>query len=166
MKRDPITKMYDKLTPKQQAALAFNHLLTGNEAETDKVVGAVRYKNYNCKDADFEEPFDSYRTMVLVWTIEYWQIYAQKLEALVRLNSHTRRKEWLKADHAHEQLDQLDSYLSAIDRSLQAVCEIQGINADAVRAMAGCRSFVPAAPDAEHEAEVRERLTDIVSRCG
>jgi len=163
MKRDPIAKMYDKLTPKQQAALAFNHLLTGNEAETDKVVGAVRYKNYSCKDADFEEPFDSYRTMVLVWVIEYWQLYAQQLEALVRLNLHTRRKDWIKADQAHEQLERQSRCLSAINRALQGVCEARGIDAAAVRVMAGCRPFASAASDVEHEAEFREQLERIVS---
>lgn len=166
MKRDPIAKMYDKLTPKQQAALAFNHLLTGNEAETDKVVDAVRYKNYSCKDSDFEEPFDSYRTMVLVWTIEYWQLYAQQLEALVRLNLHTRRKDWIRADQTHEQLERLGSCLSAIDCALRSVCDAQGIDADAVRVMAGCRAFVPTAPDAEHEAGARKQLEAIVhSHC-
>jgi hypothetical protein len=164
MKRDPITKMYDKLTPKQQAALAFNHLLTGNEAETDKVVGAVRYKNYSCKDADFEEPFDSYRAMVLVWTIEYWQLYAQQLEALVRLNSYTRRKDWPRADQAHEQLEHLASCLSAIDRALRSVCEVQGIDANAVRVMAGCRSVSATAPDLAYESEVRGQLEGVISR--
>ncbi len=164
MKRDPITKMYDKLTPKQQAALAFNHLLTGNEAETDKVVGAVRYKNYNCKDAEFEEPFDSYRTMALVWTIEYWQLYGQQLEALVRLNLHTRRKDWIRADLAHEQLEHLGSCLSAIDRALRKVCEVQGIDANAVRAMAGCRPASATTPDLAYESDLREQLEGIISR--
>ena len=164
MKRDPIAKLYDKLTPKQQAALAFNHLLTGNEAETDKVVDAVRYKNYSCKDLDFEEPFDSYRTMALLWSIEYWQLYAQQLEALVRLNLNTRRKDWIRADQAHEQLERLGSYLSAIDRALRSVCEVQGIDANAVRVMAGCRAVSATAPDLAYESEVREQLEGVISR--
>ena len=163
MKRDPIAKIYDKLTPKQQAALAFNHLLTGNEAETNKVVDAVGYKNYRCKDLDFQGQFESYRVMVLLWTVEYWQLYAQKLELLVRLKVHTSRKDWVKADEAHDQLEHLGACLSAIDSALKAVCEVQGLDAGTIRLMAGCRQLAAAAPDAEHEAEVREQLERIVS---
>ena len=163
MKRDPIAKMYDKLTTKQQAALAFNHLMTGNQIETERVISAVPIKSYRCKDLDFQDQFESYRVMALLWSVEYWQLYAQQLEALVRLNLHTRRKDWIKADQAHEQLEHIGSYLSAIDRALQSVCEAQGLDAGAVKLMTGCRQLAATAPDAAHEAEVQEHLNGIVS---
>ena len=163
MKRDPIAKMYDKLTTKQQAALAFNHLMTGNQIETERVISAVQMKSYRCKDLDFQDQFESYRVMALLWSVEYWQLYAQQLEALVRLNLHTRRKDWIKADQAHEQLEHIGSCLSAIDRALQSVCKAQGIDADAVRVMAGSRPLAAIAPNAEHEAEVRQQLKRMVS---
>ena len=164
MKRDPIARMYDQLTPKQQAALAFNHLLTGNKAETDRVVDAVPYKSYRCKDLDFEDQFDSYRRMTMVWSIEYWQLYAQQLETLVRLNLYTRRKDWIKADQAHEQLEHIGSHLSAIDRALQSVCEAQGLDSEAVKLMAGCRPSMAFAPDLAYESEVREQLDRVISQ--
>lgn len=163
MKRDPIAKMYDKLTTKQQAALAFNHLMTGNQIETERVISAVPMKSYRCKDLDFQDQFESYRVMALLWALEYWQLYAQQLEALVRLNLHTRRKDWIKADQAHEQLEHIGSYLSAIDRALQSVCEAQGLDAGAVKLMTGCRQLAATTPDAAHEAEVQEHLNGIVS---
>jgi hypothetical protein len=163
MKRDPIAKMYDKLTTKQQAALAFNHLITGNQIETERVISAVPIKSYRCRDLDFQDQFESYRVMALLWTVEYWQLYAQQLEALVRLNLYTRRKDWNKADQAHEQFDYTGSCLSAIDRALQSVCEAQGLDTEAVKLMAGCRPLAATAPDAEHEADVRGHLNGIVS---
>ena len=163
MKRDPIAKMYDKLTTKQQAALAFNHLMTGNQIETERVISAVPMKSYRCKDLDFQDQFESYRVMALLWAVEYWQLYAQQLEALVRLNLHTRRKDWIKADQAHEQLEHIGSYLSAIDRALQSVCEAQGLDVGAVKLMTGCRQLAATAPDAAHEAVVQEHLNGIVS---
>jgi hypothetical protein len=163
MKRDPIAKMYDKLTTKQQAALAFNHLMTGNQIETERVISAVPMKSYRCKDLDFQDQFESYRVMALLWAVEYWQLYAQQLEALVRLNLHTRRKDWIKADQAHEQLEHIGSCLSAIDRALQAVCEAQGLDSEAVKLMAGCRPLAATVPNAEHQADVQEHLSGIVS---
>ena len=164
MKRDPIAKMYDKLTTKQQAALAFNHLMTGNQIETERVISAVPMKSYRCKDLDFQDQFESYRVMALLWSVEYWQLYAQQLEALVRLNLHTRRKDWIKADQAHEQLEHIGSYLSAIDRALQSVCEAQGLDAGAVKLMAGCRPSMAFAPDLAYQSEVREQLERVISQ--
>ena len=164
MKRDPIAKMYDKLTTKQQAALAFNHLMTGNQIETERVISAVPMKSYRCKDLDFQDQFESYRVMALLWAVEYWQLYAQQLEALVRLNLYTRRKDWVKADQAHEQLKHIGSYLSAIDRALQSVCEAQGLDSEAVKLMAGCRPSMAFAPDLAYESEVREQLDRVISQ--
>ena len=164
MKRDPIAKMYDKLTTKQQAALAFNHLMTGNQIETERVISAVQMKSYRCKDLDFQDQFESYRVMALLWAVEYWQLYAQQLEALVRLNLYTRRKDWIKADLAHEQLEHVGSYLSAIDRALQSVCEAQGLDSEAVKLMAGCRPSMAFAPDLAYESEVREQLDRVISQ--
>ena len=161
MKRDPIAKMYDKLTTKQQAALAFNHLMTGNQIETERVISAVPMKSYRCKDLDFQDQFESYRVMALLWAVEYWQLYAQQLEALVRLNLHTRRKDWIKADLAHEQHEHIGSCLSAIDRALQGVCEAQGLDSASVRLMAGCRPLVATAPNQAYEVEVRGYLREI-----
>jgi hypothetical protein len=163
MKRDPIAKMYDKLTTKQQAALAFNHLMTGNQIETERVISTVPMKSYRCKDLDFQDQFESYRVMALLWSVEYWQLYAQQLEALVRLNLYTRRKDWTKADLAHEQLEHIGSCLSAIDRALQSVCEAQGIDSEAVKLMTGCRPSMVFAPDLAYESEVREQLKTVVS---
>jgi hypothetical protein len=162
MKRDPIAKMYDKLTTKQQAALAFNHLMSGNQVETERVVGAVPMRAYRCKDLEFQDQFESYKTMALLWSIEYWQLYAQRLEALVRLNLYVRRRDWLKADQAHEQLEHLGACLSAIDRALQGVCEARGIDSGAVRLMAGCRSFASTAPDLTYQSVMQEKLTETV----
>jgi hypothetical protein len=163
MKRDPIAKMYDKLTTKQQAALAFNHLLSGSENETEKVISAVPMRAYRCKDLDFQEQFESYKMMALLWSIEYWQLYAQQLEALVRLNLYTRRRDWIKADQAHEQLEHLGACLSAVDRALQGVCEAQGLDAGAVRLMAGCRSAANMPPDDEYEASMQHILEQLTT---
>jgi hypothetical protein len=163
MKRDPIAKMYDKLTTKQQAALAFNHLMSENQVETRRVIDAVPMRAYRCKDLEFQDQFESYKMMALLWSVEYWQLYAQRLEALVRLNLYTRRRDWIKADQAHEQLEHLGACLSAVDRALQSVCEDQGVDSAAVRLMAGCRPSMAFAPDLAYESEVREQLATVIS---
>ena len=161
MKSDPIAKMYNKLTIKQQAALAFNHLMSGNQVETERVIDAVPMKVYRCKDLEFQDQFESYKMMALYWSLEYWQLYAQQMEALVRLNVYTRHRDWIKADQAHEKLEHIGSCLSAIDRALQSVCETQGVDAWAVRLMAGCRPSMAFAPDLAYESEVREQLVRV-----
>jgi hypothetical protein len=101
--------------------------------------------------------------MALLWAVEYWQLYAQQLEALVRLNLHTRRKDWIKADQAHEQFEYIGSCLSAIDRALQSVCEAQGLDSAAVRLMAGCRPLAATAPNEGHQTILTQQLEGIVA---
>ncbi len=163
MKRDPIAKMYDKLTTKQQAALAFNHLISGNQIETERVIDAVPMQNYRCKDLEFQDQFESYKTMALLWSLEYWQLYAQQMEALVQLNVHTRHRDWIKADQAHEQLVHIGSCLSAIDRALQGVCEAQGLDAEAIREMAGCKTNRATIPNDEHTVLMTEKLREMLN---
>ena len=163
MKRDPISKMYDKLTIKEQAALAFNHLMSGNQVETERVIDAVPMRAYRCKDLEFQDQFESYKMMALLWSLEYWQLYAQKLEAQIRLNRHARRKDWIKADQAHEQIVHLGSCISAVDRALEAICEAQGLDGGAVRLMAGCRKLAAFTPDVEHEVDVRNSLAQLTT---
>jgi hypothetical protein len=162
MKRDSIVKMYCKLTTQQQAVLAFNNLMAGNQIETERVIDAVPMQNYRCKDLEFQDQFESYKTMALLWSLEYWQLYAQQLEALVRLNRHTHRKDWIKADLAHEQLEHLGSCLSAIDRALGAICEAQGLDAKLVRLMAGCRPLASIAPDDSYTDQMTEKLNTLL----
>ena len=154
--------MYDKLTIKQQAALAFNHLMAGNQSETERVIDAVPMRSYRCKDLEFQDQFESYKMVALLWSLEYWQLYAQQMEAQVRVNVHTRRRDWLKADEAHEEFLHFGACLSAIDRALQGVCEAQGINFEAVRLMAGCRSIADTASDERHQASIIQNLEGVL----
>lgn len=163
MKRDPIAKMFDKLTTQQQAALAFNHLISGNQVETERVIGAVPMGAYQCKDLEFQDQFESYKMMALLWSVEHWQLYAQQLEALVRLNLYTRRKDWFKADQAHEQLERVAACLSAIDCALQGVCEAQGLDAEAIREMAGCKTNRATIPNDEHTVLMTEKLREMLN---
>ena len=163
MKRDPIAKMYDKLTTKQQAALAFNQLISGNQVETERVIDAVPIRTYRCKDLDFQDQFEGYKMMALLWALEYWQLYAQRMEALVRLNLYIRRRDWIKADLAHEQLEHLGSCLSAIDRALEVICEARCLDAGAIREMAGCKPTRAITPNKEYTESMTEKLREMLN---
>lgn len=163
MKSDPIAKMYSKLTIKQQAALAFNHLIAGNQNETERVIDAVPVKAYRCKDLDFQDQFESYKMMALLWSLEYWQLYAQQLEALVRLNVHTRHRDWIKADEAHEELLRLAACLSAVDHALRDVCESSSLDNLMVRAMAGAKKPSQCMPNYDYQNQITEQLDGLIN---
>jgi hypothetical protein len=163
MKRDPIAKMYDKLSIKQQAALAFNHLISGNQDETERVIESVPMQNYRCRDLDFQDQFEGYRTMALMWSLEYWQLYAQQLEALVRLNIHMRRRDWVKADEAHEEMAHLRASLSAVDNALRTVCESSGLDYLMIRLVAGAKKPSKHKPNCQHQNQITDQLDRLIN---
>ena len=52
MTEDRITKLYASLTAKQRAALMFNHSVTGDELEVERIAHSVPLVNYRGRDPE------------------------------------------------------------------------------------------------------------------
>lgn len=164
MKESRINKMYEKLTNKERAVLAFRYLSDANELELKRVEGSVPIKTYDCPDVEYQFWFDGFFNMAALWSIEHWKVYSRSLTALVALhlmdNQLDKVKSMLDAHAIWE------SRLLALDCALLSVCEEHGIDPDAVRRLAGTEVFSPMSadlkPDAEYQVAMRANMARLL----
>ena len=163
MKKDPVRKMYASLSPHDLARVAFGHLMAGNESEVEKVIDSVPYKNYRCKDLEFQDQFEAYKTMAFLWAIEYWQVYAMHLESIIKGMPFDDEKMKMKCDLGIIKKKLSESQiLSALDRVLESICDAQGIDHLVVREMAGAKLKSAAEADEDYAKMLRLELEKII----
>lgn len=165
MKQDRIAKLYEGLTNKERAALAFRHMTAVNELELERVAAAVPTKTYECPDMEYQRWLNGFADMAAMWAIEHWKTYSRKLAALGALHLMIARKELDKVQAMMDAHEKWESHLLALDRALLAICEEHGIDPDAVRRMAGADPFEPVyalEPDAEYQATMQANLSRLL----
>jgi len=162
MKQDRIANLYEGLTNKELAALAFRYMTDTNELELKRVVAAVPIKAYECSDIEYQQWFNRFADMAAFWAIEYWRNYSQFLAALWVLHLMIARKEWDEVQAMIDAPEKWESHLLALDRALLVICEEHRIDPDAVRRMAGTDPFNPVyalEPNAEYQATMQANLS-------
>src|SRR5574338_509983 len=167
MKQDRIAKLYERLTNKERAALAFRYMTDINELELERVAAAVPMKTYQCPDMEYQRWLDGFACMAALWAIEHWQTFSRKLAALGAMHIMIARKEPEKAQAMIEAHEKWESRLLALDRALLAICEEHGLDPDAVRRMAGADPFTPLyalEPDAEYQETMQASLSRLLER--
>lgn len=159
---DRIAKLYEGLTNKERAALAFRYLIDTNELELERVSAAVPMKTYKCPDMEYRLWLGSFFDMAAMWAIEHWQTVSRMLNALVTLHVMIACKELDKVPPMLDAVEKWESNLLALDRALLAICEEHGIDPDAVRRLAGAVPFEPVRalePNAEYQATMQTNLS-------
>lgn len=165
MKQDRIAKLYEGLTNKERAALAFRYMTDTNKLELERVAAAVPMKIYKCPDMEYKRWLNGFADMAALWAILHWQTYSQKLAALGTLYLMIVRKERDKIQAMMDEHEKWESRLLALDRALLAICEEHGIDPDAVRRMAGADPFDPVyalEPDAEYRSTMQANLSRLL----
>ena len=165
MKQDRIAKLYEGLTNKERAALAFHYMTDTNELELERVAAAVPMKLYECPDMEYQRWLNGFADMAALWAIEHWQTYSRRLAALGALHLMIARKELGKVQAMMDAHEKWESHLLALDRALLTICEEHGIDPDAVRRMAGADPFDPVyalEPDAEYQATMQANLSRLL----
>jgi len=143
MRPDPIAKLYRGLNNKERAALAFRYLTDTNELELNRVVAAVPLKAYTGVDAEYRAWFDGFFNLACLWSIEHGKAETRYFAALAGIHLMLSAGDIDKAKTMLEANMHWESCLLALDRALGAVCAEHGIDPDAVRRLAGVKSFVP-----------------------
>lgn len=164
MNQNRVTKMYDGLTNKERAALAFHYLTDANELELKRVEASVPVKLYRCPDLDYLDWLDSFFNMAALWAIEHWQMYSRSLTALVALHINCDNLE--KEKSIIEVHAIWESRLLALDCALLVVCDEHGIDPNRVRRLAGTKAFSPMSartkPDADYQADMQVCLARLL----
>lgn len=97
MKEARTTKLYNGLSGRELAAVAFFHTAEQNQIEIDRLLSVVPRRNYSCLDAAFTEYSDHFASVVNFWAMEYWKkTYLLSMSLFADTGDHDERAEdWL-----------------------------------------------------------------------
>ena len=137
MKKDRIAKVYDGLTNKERAALAFRYLSYKNWLECERVESSVPWYGYTCIDFQYQQWRNRFLHMACYWAIEHWRLRARQWAALALFHLLVQRRERDQAHEAMAQHKQFEARLLALDLALEATCKEHGLDIEAVREFFG-----------------------------
>ena len=131
MQHAQVEKVYPKLTPHEQAALAFEALMRGDDDERLTILGSVGKKHYQCLDQRFSLRLNGYIGLGMFYGMVYW-----KTRSYMEVTSS-------KYDECGDEADQkavfvLLDRLFAMETALQEVCAKINIDVLAVKKFAQC----------------------------
>ncbi len=154
MKQDRINKLYEGLTNKELATLAFRVMADDGEAdhaelELRRVASAVGRKSYECTDMEYQDWVTKFRDMAAFWSVLYWQEMAATYQATALLHAARADDDEPKVlKLALKVIELRHSRLVALDEVLGEVCSAHGIQPDSIRQICGA---VPSKKAAEEE---------------
>ena len=133
---NPTTKrslnLYDCLSPKQLAVLLFEAAAEQDADEIGKIRGAVKWKQYNCIDAEFSDFRDAWHGVVMVWSNEVWRQLFLHSSLMNRLQRHRGEKvtkdSIQESETIIEKLEQQRGLQSALNKVMRDLCVEHGVN--------------------------------------
>ena len=130
MKPSQVNKLYAKLTPHEQAALAFEAAVRLDESEVNAILSHVERKTYVMPHADYQRRAYGLQALVGQYGIEYWKNRALMLAACEMAD---------KGNHQAEQTaNQFFAKTIALELALIKVCESIKVDVAAIKQMVSC----------------------------
>jgi len=151
MKPEQVNKLYNKLTPQEQAALCFDAAIRQDKNELDSIVASVEQQTYKSLDYRYRKRVMGLYMLGLFYGGMYWK--TRTLMTAAAFVQDYRQE-------AHLFLNNL----SSMDVALIAVCEQIKVDITAVKKLAGCDGEPSFSQWAEPEqvAEYIEMLLSVV----
>ena len=135
---DRIARLYEGLTLKERAVLAFSHLTELNVQEVDRILATVPRKVYRMLDDEHTRWADGLRSMALFFGMEHWRFQTRSLAA-----SGFLMHMYNKPDVSEEEDERVgvcfdawgvwETRLMTMDVALEAVCAKHKVDAAAIR---------------------------------
>lgn len=130
MKPNQVNKLYSKLTPHEQAALAFEAAVRLNGNEVDAILEQVERKTYITLHADYHRRAYGLQFLVGQYGIEYWKNRALMILACDKFD---------KGEHQGEQIaNQFFNKTVALELALIEVCKQIKVDVGTIKKMASC----------------------------
>ncbi|MDT4290386.1 hypothetical protein RO575_12515 [Methylomonas sp. MO1] len=130
MKPAQVNKLYAKLTPHEQAALAVEAASRHDESAIDAILAHVERKHYLAPHTEYTRRIHALTTLVGQYGIEYWKIRTLML---------------LACDYAEQGNQESEApalrFLAkavALEAAIVEVCNLLKVDATAIKTMAGC----------------------------
>ncbi len=152
MKPVQISKLYAKLTPNEQAALAFEASVNDDIADIEAIVSAVTRRNYIMPDREYMKRSDGLILLSWFYRGEYWKNLAMGFSLSL---AGTPNKQNGKL------VDKYAAKLAAMEVALNQVCSQLNVDVQAVRKVAECLEDLEPIPPGENHAELIKQYADL-----
>jgi hypothetical protein len=130
MKPSQVNKLFTKLTPHEQAVLAFEALSRHDINEIEIIVDSVPREKYLCVHTDYQTRAAGLQNLVRIYGTEYWKNRALMMMAL----------------HASDNPDGYEGLgvrfaakLASMNSALIEVCQLFKVDIQAVKIQAQCK---------------------------
>ena len=124
------TKLYNGLSNKQKAVLAFQHITQLNTDEVPIISGSVERKHYSQRDKEYTDWIETFYSVASLWSITYWQQKYQEATCLVLVAEQD-------TDQAISRYREVEARITALHYALQEFCNTHGLDAQSVYKFAG-----------------------------
>lgn len=171
MKPD-IEKLYERLTPRELAAMAFHYCATPDSGhELKKIENAVPYRDYRLRDISFRSAVAAYSEAATIWGLLHWQTRTRAAAAsgsLLAVRALKGNKAVIRQTiHA---LWKYEGQLLALDKVLEELSKEHGLDPEDVRRLANTELYTPIIesdkliPNPEFREEIHAMLSQMLSR--
>ncbi|BBL60082.1 hypothetical protein [Methylomonas koyamae] len=130
MKPAQVNKLYARLTPHEQAALAIEAAARHDESEIDAILAHVEHRHYLSTHADYTRRIHALMTLAGQYGIEYWKNRALMLIACEY------------ADQGNQEAEapalRFLAKAVALESAIVEVCKQLKVDVKAIKTMAGC----------------------------
>lgn len=130
MKPEQVTKLYSKLTPQEQATLAFEAAILSDGNEVDAILAQAHRETYRTVHADYHRRVFGLMSLVGTYGIEYW-----KNRALLFLSCG-----YSETTHPQAEAPALQFLVKiiALEAAIIEVCQRLNVDVAAIKKMADC----------------------------
>lgn len=122
-------RLYETLTPKQQAALTFQLLAEQNAEEAVRVHDAAAWRYGRFKDATYTEWRDRFQNVCMIVGIEYWRLNCHRHAVMLAMAENL--------DLEPEYVKKISARLASLQAVLQDLCVQHGFDHSAALTLAG-----------------------------
>ena len=134
MKQHQVNKLYSKLTPHEQASLAFEAAMRIDDSEVGLILDSVERITYSGPHLDYQKCAQGLMNLSGVYGIVYWKTLCQ-LCALTALYSND--------DNYNVTAQHFINNLKSMDAALEAVCKKFRVNVTPIKQFAECNDYGP-----------------------
>jgi len=133
MKRQQVNKLYNKLSPKELANLAFIASQKPDKREMNLIINSVERRNYTAPHVEYHERINGLIQLSGIFGTTYWKLFS--LISTCNLSKTGDALDGIAQKHINEFI--------ALNIALNNVCQILNIDNEIIRIYAQCRGIEP-----------------------
>jgi predicted ribosome quality control (RQC) complex YloA/Tae2 family protein len=155
MKQQQVNKLYNKLTPNEQAALVFEAAIRKDEKEADLILDSVKMRTYSMPNLDYQQRITGLNCLSGVYGIAYWKALCQ-LSLVVSVYQDD-------AVSINESAQRYVNKLCSMDAALEVVCRELKVDSSVIKKFAECDDYHPNF-DRNLDEQLVEQYTELFSQ--